>query len=95
MEKEQCRRPYEDPIRPANIFDYVMLKAAGGRMTPPQLNRAQWLAGLSDEGIIGARITLRRMVRDILLSRPDQEEQEIQAAEQDCWVSDEQRSVCF
>src|SRR5215469_15841237 len=52
-------------------------------MTRPQLDRAQRLAELSDEGIAGARITLRRMVRDILLARPDQEEQEIQAAEQE------------
>src|SRR5215475_6011150 len=33
---EICRQ-YEDPTRPANIFDYVMLKAAGERMTRPQL----------------------------------------------------------
>jgi hypothetical protein len=64
-----------------------MLKAASARMSRPQLDRARWLAGLSDEGIVGARITLRRMVRDILLGPPDQEEQEIQALEQDRWGS--------
>ena len=84
ISQDDGSRPYEDPTRPANIFDYVMLKAAGHRMTGPQRNRARWLAELSDEGIVGARITLRRMVRDILLSPPDQEEQEIQAVEDRC-----------